>query len=133
MEYRAEVDGPFVRIQAYGVFGLFVAAVCAASQSLAAQITDIQTRFSMLCVAEKGTGFNWKNNDWVQTNYVPYSYILTKVEPDPTKPEELGCHVVSQQISPVGFMGESRSCYEACRFHHHARGARQSEGPIRAL
>ena len=41
---------------------------------LAAQITDTQTKFSMLCVADKGTGFNWKDNDWVQTNYVPYSY-----------------------------------------------------------
>ena len=45
-----------------------------ASETLAAQITDTQTKFSMLCVADKGTGFNWKDNDWVQTNYVPYSY-----------------------------------------------------------
>jgi hypothetical protein len=39
----------------------------------------------MLCIAEKGTGFNWKNNDWVLTNYKPYSYVLTKVEPEPER------------------------------------------------
>jgi hypothetical protein len=93
---------------------LFLCAVCAASQSFATQITDMQTKFSMLCVAEKGTGFDWKDNDWVQTNYLPYSYIVTKEEP--AKPDDpFGCHVsVSQQISPAlgGLQGESIGCYQ---------------------
>src|SRR5262249_49332650 len=76
----------------------------------AAQVTDTQTKFSMLCVAEKGTGFNWRNNDWVQTDYKPYTYVLTKVEP-----QEWDCasQKVSQQISPVSeARGESHGCYQ---------------------
>ena len=38
---------------------LFLCAV--RHQSFAAQITDTQTRFSMLCVTERGTGFDWQN------------------------------------------------------------------------
>src|SRR5262245_62085585 len=82
----------------------------ASSESLAAQVTDTQTKFSMLCVAEKGTGFNWRNNDWVQTDYKPYTYVLTKVEP-----QEWDCasQKVSQQISPVSeARGESHGCYQ---------------------
>jgi hypothetical protein len=33
-----------------------------------AEITDSQKPFSMLCVAEKGTGFDWRNGDWFQAN-----------------------------------------------------------------
>ena len=83
-------------------FLFFLCAVCAASESFAAQITDTRTKFSMRCVAEKGTGYDWKNNDWVLSNYKPYSYVLTKVEPRT-------CFTggVSQQISPDGnFMGQ---------------------------
>lgn len=78
----------------------------------AAQITDTQTKFSMLCIAEKGTGFDWKNNDWVISSYRPNSYIVTKVEPD-----NFLCRLpsVSQPITPlVGIPNEaeSKGCYE---------------------
>ena len=81
---------------------LFLCAVCAASESFAAEITDTQTKFSMLCVAEKATGFDWQGNEWVQKNYLTYSYILTKVEPAKPDGTPFDCHVsVSQQISPL--------------------------------
>jgi hypothetical protein len=45
-----------------------------------AEITDSQKPFSMLCVAEKAIGFDWQNNDWVQSNYKQNTYVLTKLD-----------------------------------------------------
>lgn len=47
---------------------------------LRAETTDAQKPFSMLCVAEQGTGFNWKNDDWVQTSYKLETYIINKLD-----------------------------------------------------
>jgi hypothetical protein len=33
-------------------------------------------------VAEKGTGFVWEKNDWVQTNFQAQPYVLNNLEPD---------------------------------------------------
>jgi hypothetical protein len=54
------------------VAGLTSGAACA-------EITDSQTPFSMLCVAEQATGFNWKNDNWVRSNYNPENYIINKL------------------------------------------------------
>ena len=89
---------------------LFLCAVCAASQSFAAQITDMQTKFSMLCVAEKGTGFNWERNDWVQSNYKPYSYIVTKVGP---QGYAVIVRICRSQFHPLSTpWAKSLGCYE---------------------
>ena len=87
--------------------------IVATSESRAAQITDPQSKFSLLCVAEQGTGFNWQNSDWVQSRYRSNSYILTKVEPFCFKVEQ-HCSSDSQSISDsdVWGRGESHGCYE---------------------
>jgi hypothetical protein len=86
-------------------WALLVLLAGAASESRAAQITDTQTMFSMLCLAEKGTGFDWQNNDWVLSNYKPYSYIVTKVEP---KRDDWSCtqQNISEPMSPVKWLHE---------------------------
>ena len=43
-----------------------------------AQITDPEQTFSLLCVSDQGTGFNWENGEWRQRNYAPNSYVFRK-------------------------------------------------------
>ena len=35
-----------------------------------------------LCITEDATGFNWKNNKWVQVNFVESKYILKRPDPE---------------------------------------------------
>ncbi len=44
-----------------------------------AEITDVDEKFTLLCEVEKSTGFNWKNGDWYQTNFITgEKYIIKK-------------------------------------------------------
>jgi len=43
-----------------------------------AEITSKEERFSLLCEAEKSTGFRWENNDWAKKNWTLERYIITK-------------------------------------------------------
>lgn len=38
---------------------------------------------TVLCVEEGSTGFNWRNGDWVQTNYHLDQFIMKDVSEDP--------------------------------------------------
>jgi hypothetical protein len=60
---------------------IFAGCVIAGLTSCAAyaEITNSQTPFSMLCVAEQATGFNWKNDEWVRSSYKPETYIISKL------------------------------------------------------
>ena len=66
-------------------------------------------------VAEKGTGFVWEKNDWVQTNFQAQPYVL-KLEPDNkicTLFWGVGAAYFSQPITPDGAGGgSSKGCYE---------------------
>ena len=45
-----------------------------------AEITESQKPFSMICVADKATGFNWKNDDWIYATFKPETYIIRKLD-----------------------------------------------------
>ena len=68
--------------------------------------------FSMLCVAKKGTGFDWKNNDWQQATYKPSTYVLSKLGGDAAK-EKCWPQILSEgvDISDPIASGTSRGCY----------------------
>ena len=87
-----------------------------ATSPASAEITDPHKLFSMLCVAEKGTGFVWEKNDWVQTNFQAQPYVLNKLEPDNkicTLFWGVGAAYFSQPITPDGVGGgSSKGCYE---------------------
>ncbi len=38
--------------------------------------------YSVICVEEKSTGFNWENKNWVQANFKPETYIVSRVPAD---------------------------------------------------
>jgi len=43
------------------------------------EITNVDEKFTLLCVDEKSTGFNWKKGDWHQTNFITgQKYIIKK-------------------------------------------------------
>ena len=68
----------------------------------------------MLCVAEKGTGFEWKNNDWVQAMYEPYAYILSKLDRDKdcSSVRSTERENFARPINPVSsWQGKSAGCY----------------------
>jgi len=45
---------------------------------------EAEEYFTSLCIEDKSTGFNWRNGDWHQTNFMPNKYIVKKVKIDPT-------------------------------------------------
>ena len=53
-----------------------------AMQSAAAADDLAQERFSSICIEKEGTGFNWKNGEWVNTNFVSNTYVARKIFPD---------------------------------------------------
>lgn len=94
------------------LFGAFVGTM---SQRASAEITDQGKSFSMLCVAEKGTGFNWDKNDWQQANYKPYTYVISKLVGDDSESKcftRLRGENVAALITPTGdTSGRSKGCY----------------------
>jgi hypothetical protein len=47
--------------------------------ALAEPVTDQNTLFSMLCVVEESTGFNWSGTSWTTTTFKPQNYIVSKL------------------------------------------------------
>ena len=43
-----------------------------------ADITSVDERFTLLCQADKITGFKWRNGEWIQTNWKPDMTIIKK-------------------------------------------------------
>ena len=87
------------------VFLLFTFAVVSAG------ITDAReplTILRQLCIADHGTGFNWKNGAWMQVNYVEPKYVVLKVDYPSTFPEEsLGDEFMRYLYCTLVFDGES--------------------------
>lgn len=50
------------------------------SAAQAMTITDQSKTFAMVCVTDRGTGFNWKDGDWQHSNYRSYTYIFRRLE-----------------------------------------------------
>jgi hypothetical protein len=38
--------------------------------------------FKTLCIGEKSTGFNWRNNEWNFTRFKPEKYFIEKLKPE---------------------------------------------------
>ena len=38
--------------------------------------------FKTLCIGEKSTGFNWRNNEWNSTRFKPEKYFIEKLKPE---------------------------------------------------
>jgi len=91
---------------------LFSALIVVMSQPAFSEITDSSKPFSMLCVPKKGTGFDWKNNDWQQASYKPSTYVLSKLGGDAAK-EKCWTQILSEgvDISDPIASGTSRGCY----------------------
>jgi hypothetical protein len=91
---------------------LFSALIVVMSQPAFSEITDSSKPFSMLCVPKKGTGFDWKNNDWQQATYKPSTYVLSKLGGDAAK-EKCWTQILSEgvDISDPIASGTSRGCY----------------------
>jgi len=51
----------------------------------AGAVSSLDDYYSSLCIAEDSTGFNWKNNNWKQTNFIPAKYIVNRVDPATVK------------------------------------------------
>ena len=86
---------------------LFSALIVVMSQPAFSEITDSSKPFSMLCVPKKGTGFDWKNNDWQQATYKPSTYVLSKLGGDAAK-EKCWTQILS----------EGRGYFRSHRFRH---------------
>ena len=50
------------------------------SAAQAMMITDHNKTFAMVCVTDKGIGFDWKDGDWQLSNYRSYTYIFRRLE-----------------------------------------------------
>ena len=50
------------------------------SGSVVADNGERLASLQQLCIADDGTGFNWRNGGWVQTRFITPKYIVTKVE-----------------------------------------------------
>lgn len=37
----------------------------------------LPSSYSLLCQGSQSTGFNWRGNDWVQTNFIPSQRVLS--------------------------------------------------------
>jgi hypothetical protein len=57
---------------------IFTLAFVVPSQ-LFAQVTKPSTLFTELCVTEHSTGFDWVGDEWKQTSYRPYTYVIRKL------------------------------------------------------
>lgn len=40
--------------------------------------SDMPDQYSLYCKGEKATGFNWRSNEWVETNFKMDDYIIIK-------------------------------------------------------
>jgi len=120
------------------VFLLFTFAVVSAG------ITDAReplTILRQLCIADHGTGFNWKSGAWTQVNYVEPKYVVLKVNYPSDFPEDslgdefrryMHCTIVfgeERSLSLETFksynsclkvqeVGEEHSSYFACKEFH---------------
>ena len=44
--------------------------------------------FSQLCIADHGTGFNWRDGAWKQVNFIEPKYVVSKIDYPNTPPED---------------------------------------------
>ena len=51
----------------------------------AGAVSSLDDYSTFLCITEESTGFNWKNNKWKQTNFIPVKYIVNRVDPASVK------------------------------------------------
>jgi hypothetical protein len=58
-------------------FAVAVVSSVVAGQAYA-EITDAQRLFSLMCLTEEATGFDWENDAWVTKRFAPTNYVLTK-------------------------------------------------------
>ena len=113
-----------MKVQSASSFIVALALAAVMPGAVSAEITDSRP-FSLRCVEEKSTGFNWVNKEWVQTNFKPSSYILSKLEPTSEPCEDFqnelspsierhtsmkttGCYMLKQ-------VGEKDSLGDVCR------------------
>ncbi len=61
---------------------LFLIPMLIFSTPLFAEIKTSNIFFTLMCISEKSTGFNWKQGDWKYANFKESKYIIEKIEPE---------------------------------------------------